>query len=144
MAVVDSHRYGRFDYGNASDIPDDGYIELPTNATEITLYRNGAGHWAKFTIDTPSLKSWINDRLSLRPDLNELHDDEWLQIDTETQRPDLLELNQQIFNIRFPETGWAYDPSMMEVHVSRSGRGGGYTVWHVPSTGETYLSAGYW
>lgn len=145
MAIVDLQRYGRFDYATASEIPDDGYIELPATATDITLYRNGAGHWAKFAIDLPSLRSWIYERRSLRPDLNRHHDDdEWLSKDSEHQRPDRLELNQQIFGDRFPETGWTYDPSMLQVQVSRSDRGGGYTVWHVPSTGETYISAGYW
>ena len=111
MAVVDLQRYGRFDYAAVSEIPDDGYIELPATATDITLYRNGAGHWAKFTIDTPSLRSWIDERRSLRPDLNRHHDDdEWLAKATERQRPDMLELNQQIFGNRFPETGWGLRP----------------------------------
>ncbi|WP_168564976.1 hypothetical protein [Crateriforma spongiae] len=145
MAIVDSQRYGRFDYAEASDVPDDGYIELPADATDITLYRNGAGHWAKFTIDTPSLRSWIGDRRSLRPDLNQHHDDdEWLTKTGNKQRQDMIELNQQVFGHRFPDTGWVYDPTMVQVHVTRSARGGGYTVWHVPSTGDTYLSAGYW
>jgi hypothetical protein len=145
MAVVDLQRYGRFDYAHASEIPDDGYIELPVNATDITLYRNGAGHWAKFTIDTPSLRSWIDERRSLRPDLNQQHaDDEWLAKTSDTQRPDMIELNHQIFGDRFPDTGWTYDPSMLKVHVSRSDRGGGYTVWHIPSLGDSYISAGYW
>ncbi len=145
MAVVDLQRYGRFDYARASDIPNDGYIELPVNATDITLYRNGAGHWAKFTIDIASLRSWIDERRSLRPDLNRHHDDEnWLTKTTDPQRPVMHELNQQIFGDRFPETGWTYDPSMLQLQVSRSDRGGGYTVWHVPSTGDTFISAGYW
>ncbi|MDM4019463.1 hypothetical protein [Roseiconus lacunae] len=76
MAVVDSQRYGRFDYADASDIPNDGNIELPVKAADITLYRNGAGHYAKFTIDTQSLQSWIEERRSLRLDLNQHHDDD--------------------------------------------------------------------
>ena len=145
MAIVDLQRYGRFDYATASEIPDDGYIELPATATDITLYKNGAGHWAKFTIDTPALRSWIDERRSLRPDLNRHHDDdEWLAKATKLQRPDMHELNQQVFGNRFPETGWTYDPSMLQVHVSRSDRGGGYKVWHEPSTGDTFISAGYW
>ena len=145
MAVVDLQRYGRFDYATTSEIPADEYIELPATATDITLYRNGAGHWAKFMIDTPTLQSWIDERRSLRPDLNRHHDaDEWLATANEPQRPDMLELNQRIFGDQFPTTGWTYDPSMLQVHVSRSDRGGGYTVWHVPSTGDTFLSAGYW
>ena len=145
MTVVDSQRYGRFDYDIAAKVPKDGYIEIPTNASEITLYRNDAGHWAKFVVDTPSLKSWIDAHRSLRPDLNANHDDdEWVPKQTNTQRPDILEQNQQTFDNRFPKTGWKYDPSMVELDVRLSDRGGGYTVWHVPSTGITYLSAGYW
>ncbi len=144
-ALVDSQRYGRFNYALASEIPDDGYIELPAHAAEVTIYRNAAGHWARFTISTPSLRSWIDERRSLRPDLNPQHDeDEWAANGGDAQPPDLLERNQQVFRSRFPDTGWTYGPSMLEMHVSRSDRGGGYTVWHVPTTGDTYLSAGYW
>lgn len=145
MSVVDARRYGRFDYAAANEIPDDGYIELPASATDITLFRSGAGHWAKFSIDTPTLGSWIDERLSLRPDLNNSHDaNEWAPKATHSQPPDTLELNQQIFGDRFPDTGWIYDPAMLEIQISRSDRGGGYTVWHVPSNGDTYISAGYW
>ena len=145
MAVVDAQRYGRFDYATATEIPDDGYIELPATAANIVLYHNGDGHWAKFTIDTPSLRSWIDERRSLRPDLNNSHDaHEWTPNDVRAQRPDALQLNQQVFDNRFPDTGWTYDPLMLEINVSRSDRGGGYTLWHLPSTGDTYISAGYW
>ena len=145
MAIVDMKRYGRFDYAAAKQIPVDGYIELPSAATNITLYRNGAGHWAKFSIDTPTLRSWIDERRSLRPDLNNSQDEnEWEQKESITLRPDILELKQQIFANRFPNTGWIYDPSMIDMHVRRSDRGGGYTVWHVTSNGDSYIRAGYW
>lgn len=145
MAIVDLQRYGRFDYATASEIPEDGYIELPSTAKNVTLYRNSAGHWARFTIDSPSLRSWIDERRSLRPDLNGHHDDdEWSAKDTKLQWPGMLELKQRIFEDHFPKTGWSYDPSMLEVDVSRSDRGGGYTVWHVPSSGDTYIRAAYW
>ncbi|WDQ15426.1 hypothetical protein [Rhodopirellula sp. P2] len=147
MAVVDLQRYGRFDYANASKVPRDGYIEFPADATDIILYRNGAGHWAKFAIDTPSLRSWVDERRSLRPDLNQHHDDdEWLPKlgGPQWQQQHMIELSQQVFSDRFPDTGWIYDPSMLEVYVRRSDRGGGYTLWHVPSSGDTYISARYW
>ncbi len=144
MALVDWHRYGRFIYADSSQIPNDGYIELPANAKGITLYRNGGGHWCRFTIDTPSLRSWIDDRRKLRPELNQHQDDEWQEKLSETPQADMLELNQKIFSNRFPDTGWVYDPTMVQVHVTRSARGGGYTLWHIQSTGDTYLSAGYW
>ncbi len=145
MCIVDWQRYGRFDYADSSEIPDDGYIELPANAKDITLYRNGARHWAKFNVDTPSLRSWIDDRRTLQPDLNPYQDDdEWQAKPSDTQRPDMVEADQQIFGNRFPDTGWVYDPTMVQIHVTRSARGGGYTVWHVQSTGDAYLSASYW
>lgn len=144
-AVVDLQRYGRFDYANASEIPKDGYIELPENARHVTLYRNGFGHWGKFQVDTVSLRSWIDESRALRPDLNQHHvDEEWLDDVDTNERPEVLALKQQIFAERFPETGWTYEPAMREVHVNRSDRGGGYSVWHVPSTGDTYISTRYW
>ena len=36
MKIVDSYRYGRFDYASVKEVPDDGYIELPDTATSIT------------------------------------------------------------------------------------------------------------
>jgi hypothetical protein len=145
MMIVDLLRYGRFEYKTTAELPHDGYIELPADATNITPFRKGAGHWARFTIDTPSLRAWVDERRSLRPDLDISHDEnEWASQNERPEWPRTLELNQQIFANHFPGTGWTYDPSMIQVYVSRSDRGGGYTLWHVPSTGDTYISAGYW
>ena len=77
MAVVELQRYGRFDYSKASEIAKDGYIELPAGTADVTLYRNGIGHWAKFTIHTASLRSWIEEQRSLEPSLNQGHDDDY-------------------------------------------------------------------
>lgn len=143
MAIVDAVRYGRFDYPSAADIPRDGYIELPESAVKIALYRHASGHRARFSIDTESLRTWIDERRSQRPDLNHAHDDDEWTASTD-QSPDGLRLKQEIFSRRFPDTGWLYDPKLVELHVSRSDRGGGYTVWHNPASGDTYLSAAYW
>lgn len=145
MAVVDTQRYGRFDYDNASEIPSDRYLELPGDATDITVYRSDSGHWAKFTIDTQALQSWIDSRRSLQPDLNRKNDDdEWLASPSVSLQDDVLEQKQQAFSSRFPGTGWTYDPAMHEIHVILSERGGGFTLWHIPASGATYISAAYW
>ncbi|WP_404308104.1 hypothetical protein [Neorhodopirellula lusitana] len=151
MFVVDAYRYGRFEYESTADIPSDGYIELPDAATDITLFRHGAGNFARFSIDTGELHGWIDQQRSLQPELNAgLSWDNRENVDDEqaTQheyiRTEMLVLNQELFALRFPETGWQYDPTMIQAQVSRSRRGGGYTIWHVPATGDTYLSASYW
>lgn len=145
MAIVDLQRYGRFNYADASEIPHDGYIELPESAKDITLYRNGAGHWAKFKIDTTTLRAWIDDRRALQPDLYQYHDDdEWLAKPRNTQAQDERNQEQQVFANRFPDSGWVYDPMMVRVRVTRSKRGSGYTLWHLSATGDTYLNASYW
>ena len=56
----------------------------------------------------------------------------------------MLQLNAKEFAGRFPEPGWTYDPDMVELEVSRSDGGGGYTIWHVPDTDVTYLDAVSW
>jgi len=149
MLVVDLFRYGRFDYASATDIPDDGYIDIPSTAANIVLYRNGAGHWARFTVATDDLLRWIAEMRSLRPDLNDTseHDDrlaDGLAHLPESVRTETLELKSQMFADRFPDTGWEYDPAMNEYRVWRSDRGGGYTIWHIPDSDVAYLSAGYW
>lgn len=142
MLIVDLVRYGRFDYASANEIPRDGYIHLPPTATKIELHRNGAGHWAKFVVSTEDLREWVREQRSCRPDLNSPRDDEWIV--RRDSNPELQASNQKVFESRFPDTGWSYDPGMIEVHVTRSARGGGFTIWHIPSSGVTYLRASYW
>lgn len=143
--IVDSVRYGRFQYKTAAEIPQDGYIELPPAATNITLYRNASGHWGRFSIDTPTLQLWVEERRSLRPDLNKLQQtDEGKSGTVAMQHPEMIQIAKSIFDNRFPGTGWSYDPSMIEFHVSTSKRGGGYTLYHIRETGDTYLRAAYW
>jgi hypothetical protein len=143
--VVDCYRYGRFEYASAGDIPTDYYIELPSTAKNVVLYRSGAGHATRFSIDSESLQAWINERRSLRPDLNDFHNNDNLTaMPSDEQPPELLRLKQELFAKRFPKTGWSYDPTMIENDVQRNERGGGYSIWHIPASGDTYLSASYW
>lgn len=149
-SIVDAFRYGRFEYASALDVPADGYIKLPPSATQIVLYRDGAGHRARFSISTELLRTWIDEQRALRPDLNSSPNDQEWEIKPDAKAvgaidlSDHLELVQQLFRQRFPDTNWTFDPAMIHVTVTRSDRGGGFSVWHVPATGETYLSAGYW
>ena len=122
-----------------------GYIELPPTATNIVLFRNGAGHFARFTNPTDSLESWVTQMRAQRPELNS--DSEEVRSTPnwpKEMRADMLQLKSDIFANRFRDSGWSYDPNMIEFQVLRSRRGGGYSIWHLRETGDTYLSAGYW
>ena len=144
MMVVDQFRYGRSDYASVAEIPDDGYIELPPQAVDIVLYRHGGGHYARFSISSDSLRSWVDQMRSLRADLNESGADPWRGPMADFASDESLDLSRSVFAQQFPDTGWSYDPRMIEATVTRSDRGGGYTIWHLPENELTYLRAGYW
>ena len=46
-SIVDSFRFGEFQHGDAKRL-NDGYVQLPTDATEITLHKYASGHELKF------------------------------------------------------------------------------------------------
>ena len=140
--VVDMFRYGRFDYAQATDIPADGYVEQPDAATKITLYRFYSGHKARFTIETTSLKKWVDERRAQRPELN--NTEEPTPAKSFPQEPEILAVNRRLFDIRFRDTGWTYNPLMQEYSAILAADGAGFHLWHLPDTGETYLWASYW
>ncbi|WP_345689055.1 hypothetical protein [Novipirellula caenicola] len=145
MFTVDQFRYGRFEYASSLEMPEDGYIELPPTAQNITLYRNGAGHWAKFSIEASALMEWIEQMRALRPGLNtDVDDDEWVSNAIPQIQAEMGKLYAEEFANRFPETGWQYKPSMKRYYVSRSARGGGFRVWHTSKSGTAFLNASYW
>ncbi|WP_442507119.1 DUF308 domain-containing protein [Novipirellula sp. SH528] len=133
--IGDQSRYGRFEYANAADIPNDWYIELPSSAKGITLFQDEMGHRARFTVATDDLTSWVERTRSLKPNLNlPEDDDEWTSQSTE-------QFSAKIFARRFSDTDWTYTPGMLELHVTRASDFGGYTIWHEPETDVTYLAA---
>lgn len=145
MLVVDQFRYGRFEYATEAEVPDDGYIELPPTARDIVLYRDGVGHRARFTVTTDELRSWVEQMRSLRSDLNSSGNGNKSPMQApEIFREEMHRQNSERFSNQFPDTGWTYEPGMVELRVMRSDRGGGYTVWHVPDKDVAYLRAYYW
>ena len=133
MFAVDQFRYGRFEYASRSEMPEDGYIELPPTAQKITLYRNGAGHWAKFAIETSALMEWIEKMRALRPGLKtDLDGDEWVNNAIPQIQAEMGKLYAEEFANRFPDTGWQYKPSMNRYYVNRSDRGGGFLSLRCP------------
>lgn len=143
MLVVDQFRYGRFDYATAAAVPRDGYIELPPSATDIELHRSGDGHAASFVVATEELLPWIAEKRSLRPEL-QVPDDLAITEVPEHSRAEVHQLRSEDFSRRFGQLGWKYAPELIKYHVARSSDFGGYTIWHLPATGDTFLDAGYW
>ncbi|MFO0913452.1 MAG: hypothetical protein U0795_10880 [Pirellulales bacterium] len=83
---------------------------------------------------------------ALRPELNSAatNNDQLSPDLPKSLRAKMIALKSEEFAHRFSDTDWSYDPQMVEYHVSRSDRGGGYQIWHLPETGETFLSGVYW
>ena len=145
MYCVDPFRYGRFEYRTADEIPLDGYIELPITATNIVIHRQAPGHQARFEISTEDLRAWVIKMRSLCPELNQNANDEiWEKGDSKQIAKSFDDLERQIFDRFFAKTGGTFEPKMTFNHVTRSSRGGGYTIWHAPVSNLAYLNAGYW
>ncbi|MDQ3333292.1 MAG: hypothetical protein M3552_22040 [Planctomycetota bacterium] len=145
MLVVDQFRYGRFEYATAAEVPTGGYLEFPASATDIVVESYGAGHKARFNVGTDELRDWI---VALKGKLPEYYstDGRAIEDSPEQRSPQdvLAEYDRRsAFEQTFAELGWSYDPAMVQFSVTRNTRGGGYTIWHLSETGETYLRGYY-
>ncbi|MEQ1826965.1 MAG: hypothetical protein ABL921_13505, partial [Pirellula sp.] len=107
MHVVDQFRYGRFEYASAAVVPKDGYIELPSAALNIVLYRDAVGHCARFQVETDELREWFESMRLKRPDLNRGNESETWEPKPESRLTQLSEA--ETFELDFKATGWPYD-----------------------------------
>lgn len=131
-AIVDSMRYGEFHHADASRL-NDGYVELPAEASNIVLHKYASGHELMFDIDRASLESWINE---MEGRWSEFTDPSSFELETEA---DQLE-----FSSRFSRGGWKMPPDAVLYRGPRSGRGGGCDVWYCDASQIAFISAGYW
>ena len=154
MYVIDQFRYGQFDYAISTEAPEDGYLEFPPTARNLTVFRSAPGHQAKFEIETQDLKKWIDEMRAKRPELNQIDGGEtWESEDSKIATRDSINASLlseiargrgELFEKHFAHTGWIFNTKTKEFFVTRSGRGGGYRIWHEPGTNTAIMNAYYW
>lgn len=133
-SVVDAARYGGFAYGSATSITDP-YIEVPPSATDITVYRTGMGHHARFTVAEDKLQTWL---AGVRAE----YEQSWHGEPMIAATP--FALTRDAFEYKFGTFGWEYPPDNSELLGPSAPDGGGFSIWYSPQQGKAYLRAAYW
>ena len=132
--IVDSIRYGEFNHADASKL-NDGYVQLPVDATEITLHKYASGHELKFKTTKASLESWMAELTQKR---RKYSDATAFEFDVRS------DFDSEHFNHLFGRHGWDYPADAVVYRGWRSGRGGGFDVWYSEVQQFAYISGTYW
>ena len=136
MAIVDSQRFGVFEYGTSADVKD-FRIEryLPPAAASITVHKHSAGFRARFTITEPELLKYM--------------DETWAQYGhvAVNKREEAVALDDFLLESlaqRFEDLGWAPLTDAVKYEGPRAPNGDGFTIWRSADKDIAYLSSGYW
>ena len=135
-AVVDSIRYGKFEYEDALKLNDE-YVQLPSDSTDIVLHKYASGHELKFKTNHESLQEWMTDWVAdvsqYAANVTPFEKDERLTNYKETE-----------FRHRFGQHGWTFPQDAIVYRGWRSGEGSGIDVWFSEVEQTAYISAAYW
>ena len=134
-SIVDSIRYGEFHYPDARQL-NDGYVQLPVDATDITLHKYASGHDLKFRTSRASLENWMDDLTRQR-----LKYSDATPFDLDDSHS---EFNSVAFSGRFGRYGWQYPADAVIYRGWFSGRGAGFNVWYSESHQSAFISGSYW
>ena len=134
--IVDSRRYGQFQFERAAEVGDP-YVRLPDSATGITLHKYASGHEVRFTVDPPALANWMESVAQSRRD-------ESGKPTPFQESPTDWDRGATRFQNAFGRHGWTMPDDIVRYDGWRSPRGGGFDVWYSPSAQEGYIRAGYW
>ena len=135
ITILDSQRFGVFEYDAYSDV-DDFRIEryLPTAAKNITLEKFASGHRARYSISQLELTDFLDDLWNDHGRFSAISRDELCDGES---------ITADTFQHSFADLGWP-PFNAIEYHSPVQGDGGGATYYFDPSTGTTYHRAGYW
>jgi hypothetical protein len=130
-AVIDSIRYGEFQFDTAGAI-EDGYVELPADATRITLHKYASGHELRFATSRQSLESWMEDWVERRSKYNG------------DVTPFKRSHSTLGFSDRFGQHGWERPNDTIAYRGWRAPEGAGIDVWYSDAEGIAFISDSYW
>lgn len=136
MSVIDSQRFGIFEYSTFADVKDfrvERY--LPPAARDITLNKYGQGFRARFTISQAELDAELNAAWKEYGDRSATK-----RGGLRTQNP----VSASSHEYNFGELDWPYISDMKEHHGPRAANGAGFTLWYSPSMEIAYERADYW
>ena len=135
MDLLDSRRFGVFEYASFGDVKDfrvERY--LPTAAKGITIEKYPQGFRARFKITETELLAYL--------------DSAWAKYGAEaidkrqTKAAAVADLECHQFN--FGESGWPFLKDAVEYRSPTARNGAGFFIWYSPSAGIAYERAGYW
>lgn len=134
--VIDSQRFGTFQYASASEV-NDFRVEryLPPRATNITLKKNGSGYCAKYTISKADLVSYLDavwgtyGKLSTTP---------------RDRLRNGVEIPQGFHDSRLADSNWTMISNPIVFDSPDQGNGAGATYYFDPATDTVHQVADYW
>ena len=136
MKVMDSYRFGVFEYETA-DAVSDAHVKywLPATAKSIMLDQQSNGFRANFTIS--------------QQDLDSHFDQQWKQCDPKylVQRSGSVSKSPTkptSLEREFGGLKWQVFDDMIEYRGPIADNGAGYSIWYSPSQAIAFQSAGYW
>lgn len=136
MTVLDSVRFGTFQYASFGEV-DDFRVEryLPPAATDILIRKHMQGFDAKFRIGEAALDRYLESLWDEYGDLSITSRREYEQAKQETSHPTPFLDNPQ---------EWPPLTKPVEYQSPRAANGAGFTIWYSKEDGVAYERAGYW
>ena len=136
MAIIDSQRFGTFQYNTMSEVNDIRVARyLPAKARNISLEKYPNGHCAKYSISKVNLLSyldtlWEKDGQHSAISRNQLHEGEPVSVD--------------FIDGVFADLKWPAFKNPIEFHSPIESDGGGATYYFDATTDTVYHRASYW
>jgi hypothetical protein len=136
MVIIDSQRFGTFQYNSASEVNDFRVARyLPAKSRNISLKKYPNGYRAKYSISKADLLSYLDalwdkyGEQSVTP-RDQLHDGEPVSVDS--------------IDHVFADLKWPALKNPIEFHSPHEDDGGGATYYFDATTDTVYQRAGYW
>ncbi len=136
MAVIDTQRFGVFEYdafGEVNDFRVERY--LPPAATAITIEKHPQGFRARFSINEADLMAHLDNLWARYGDRSVVKRGEMHSMSV---------VDHQSHGLSFGHLGWPPLDGATEYHSPTAANGAGFSVWYSPKQGIAYQRAGYW
>lgn len=137
MSLVDSVRFGDFQYSSYSDIPDwRSQRYLPELAIAIQMRKHANGYFARYKMPNAEFKAYLEDQWKKYGQHSAVERngfmDEGKPVDAES------------FNMTFAELGWNCPPGAIVYYSPSEADGGGATYYVDAAAGLVYQRTGFW
>ncbi|TWU22966.1 hypothetical protein Pla52o_24990 [Novipirellula galeiformis] len=136
MEVLDTKRFGVFDYETFDEV-DDFRVEryLPPDATNITVDKYAQGFRARFKISQTNLDAYLDQVWRSYGDQSVVERGEMSAMRV---------VDEESHDLYYGDLGWAHLGDATEVYGPMARNGAGFTVWFSPSKGIAYQRGSYW